>query len=345
MMKQITVAKITLLTLLSALPLANAADIGETQTPIAQEITTLLQEREALVARTSALGKDRVLSILHEKDRELALKERGRGRFVKWVRAMHIKQIAREDRIPLHSFIYLHKDNAPILCELVEEVAGEYNLPTPLVILCEDETLNIEADSLSHTTGALVIGKTIALNLSRDDLHTALLHECAHINNRDLLKRYVYANVLPAIPAAAVGCAVGFGTNKIGGKIAGGLTGLASGILTHLYLRRAVYPSVMISQERQADLEAVRRAGDGEAMGRALNASAEVLNRHYDAFDEAHEKLLEAITTELGSRSEAQELIAQCITEDKDIVDYFDDLFGESETHPATEERMYYEIS
>ncbi len=335
----------SLLILLVAAPLANAAETDNSQSPIAQEITALLQNREALVAQTSALGRDRVLSALHEKDRELAFKEQGRGRFVKFVNGTYIKHMAREDRISLHSLIHLHKGNAPALYGLVEEVAGEYDLPTPLVILCDDETFMISADSLSHTTGTLVIGKTIALDLSRDDLRTTLLHECAHINNRDLLARHACANGLPVIPALAVGGFVGFGTTKVGGRVAGVLAGLISGILTHLTLRRQIFPRLIRWQEQRADRAAVNKVGDGDAMGRALNASVQALAPHYDSFDEAKESLVAAIETEIGSHEEATKIVANYTDEELDLVDHFDDLFGEVRTHPTMSERMHYEIS
>lgn len=105
------------------------------------------------------------------------------------------------DRLVLrmHGARELPRENAPMLHQMVAELAHSAGIPAPRLFMIDDDHANAFATGRSPARGVVAVTRGIVELLSPRELRGVLAHEIAHIKNRDIL-----LSTIAAVLAAAV---------------------------------------------------------------------------------------------------------------------------------------------
>ncbi|MGQ0674882.1 MAG: M48 family metallopeptidase [Rhodospirillales bacterium] len=79
------------------------------------------------------------------------------------------------------------KTDAPVLHNVVEEMALAAGLPVPRVMIVETEALNAFATGMRPEKAAVAVTRGLLNALSRDELQGVVAHEMGHVANNDVL--------------------------------------------------------------------------------------------------------------------------------------------------------------
>ena len=97
----------------------------------------------------------------------------------------------------------LSPQEAPMLHQMVEELAGNAGVPKPRVYLVPQEAPNAFATGRNPQNSAVAVTEGIMRLLSPRELRGVLAHEMAHVANRDILIQTVAGVLASAITAIA----------------------------------------------------------------------------------------------------------------------------------------------
>ena len=140
------------------------------------------------------------------------------------------------------------KDTAPNLYSIVEELAGEANLPMPKVYIIEDATPNAFATGRNPGNAAVAATTGILRILDSNELRGVLSHELSHVKHRDILIGTIAATLVGTITYVAqiAGWALMFGGR--GGDDENGISSLFLIILAPIV---AVLLQLAVSRSRE----------------------------------------------------------------------------------------------
>lgn len=93
----------------------------------------------------------------------------------------------------------LSPTEAPMLHQMVEELAGEAGIPTPRLYMVPDKSPNAFATGRNPKHAALAVTEGIVRILTPDELRGVLAHEVSHVVNRDILIQSVAALIATSI--------------------------------------------------------------------------------------------------------------------------------------------------
>lgn len=185
------------------------------------------------------------------------------------------------------------RDEAPALCALVEELAGNAGIPVPRVCIIPEDAPNAFATGRNPEHGVVAVTDGIMRILSRDELRGVLAHEISHIANRDILIQTVAGVMATVIVYLAhmLQFAALFGggrddRNSGHGMLGGLLLALLAPIAASL-----IQFAISRSREYLADATGARLSGSPRSLASAL-AKLDAYNRrmpmHRDTSATAH---------------------------------------------------------
>lgn len=190
--------------------------------------------------------------------------------------AMNVGAYFFSDRLVLamHGAREVSPAEAPVLHQLVEELAASARIPKPRVFLMQDMQPNAFATGRDPEHGVVAVTAGILEVLEPRELRGVLAHELAHIKNRDILVSTIAATVAAAVTylAHAVGMfgSMFLGRNEDDGDE--GLSPLQTLALAIVAPLAATLIQLGISRSREylADQTGAEISGDPEALARAL---------------------------------------------------------------------------
>jgi len=157
------------------------------------------------------------------------------------------------------------RDEAPMLHNVVEEMALAAGLPKPRVAIVETEALNAFATGTRPDHAAIAVTRGLLNQLNRDELQGVVAHEMGHVANNDVLYMTsvgVLVGLIVVVSDLALRAArfsrSGSGRNKNSGLVVIALLVLvAIGLLSPL-AARAVQMAVSRQREFLADATSVK---------------------------------------------------------------------------------------
>jgi len=99
----------------------------------------------------------------------------------------------------MHNARVVTRGSARELVGLVEQLAGNANLPMPQVYLIETDQPNAFATGRNPENSAVAVTRGLIQSCSREELAGVIAHELAHIRNRDTLTMTITATLAGAI--------------------------------------------------------------------------------------------------------------------------------------------------
>ena len=177
------------------------------------------------------------------------------------------------DRIVLkmHGAQEVTPEQAPALHCLVEELARQARMPKPLICIMPDDQPNALATGRNPHHGVVAVTAGILQLLSERELRGVLVHEIAHIKNRDILVSSVAAVIAAAVGYTANALSFGslFGGNQESEEGDAGASGFLMVVVGPL-LAILIQLGISRAREYMADETGARLSGDPEALARAL---------------------------------------------------------------------------
>jgi len=159
------------------------------------------------------------------------------------------------------------RDEAPVLHNVVEEMALAAGLPKPRVAIVETDALNAFATGTKPDHAAIAVTRGLLNQLSRDELQGVVAHEMGHVANNDVLYMtavgvlvglIVVVNDLALRSARFMDTRSGSSRNKNGGLVVVAIIVLLLiGLLSPL-AARAVQMAVSRQREFMADATSVK---------------------------------------------------------------------------------------
>lgn len=93
----------------------------------------------------------------------------------------------------------VNEEEAPVLYNMVRNLALRANMPMPRVYIIPEETPNAFATGRNEKHAAVAVTEGILKILDREELEGVLAHELTHIRNRDILISSIAATIAGAI--------------------------------------------------------------------------------------------------------------------------------------------------
>ena len=171
------------------------------ETRIAQEIHRVIQQQKKDLERYAPLGIYKAQKMLTEINKTKAFEERKFSTFNRFM-VHKTLQVFDDVGFPL---IYLHRDNAPHVVDLIKSLCDKLALPLPLILLANDDRfVNMLSASLTQTASLLIISKPLALHLSKNLFLAGIAHELGHILKRHDIKQLLFSWGSSALLIASV---------------------------------------------------------------------------------------------------------------------------------------------
>jgi heat shock protein HtpX len=168
----------------------------------------------------------------------------------------------------------LSASEAPMLHEIVEELAHAAHLPKPRVFLVPQDTPNAFATGRNPQNAVVAVTSGILRLLDRDELRGVLAHETAHIAHRDILIQCTAAVLASAIVTIAniMQFTVIFGGGRGNSEEGGGGNAAAALLTAFLAPLAAALIQTAISRSREylADAGGAQFSGKPLALASAL---------------------------------------------------------------------------
>ena len=160
---------------------------------------------------------------------------------------------------------------APDLYRMVEELAGNANLPMPKVYLIPQDTPNAFATGRNPEHAVVAVTQGLMRLMEPEEVRGVLAHELAHVKNRDILIGSIAATMAGAIMIMANMIKWGaiFGGRGGDDEGGGGLAAIGMAIIAPI---AAMVIQMAISRRREylADATGAKFAGHPEGLARAL---------------------------------------------------------------------------
>lgn len=167
----------------------------------------------------------------------------------------------------------LSPSEAPLLHQMVEELARNAEIPKPRVYMIPDETPNAFATGRNPQNAVVAVTQGIVRILSPDELRGVLAHEIGHILNRDILVQSVagvLASVIVTIANIMQFTAIfGMGRSDEEGGSGNALVGLLLAFLAPVAASLIQF-AISRSREYYADATGARLSGKPLALASAL---------------------------------------------------------------------------
>jgi heat shock protein HtpX len=213
---------------------------------------------------------------------------------------------------------------APLLYQVVRELASRAGLPMPRVYLVHSDAPNAFATGRNPEHAAVAATTGLLRILSRDELAGVMAHELSHVQHRDTLTGAIAATIAGAIAMLAnmAQWAALFGFGRQDEKEGGGAGGLLGALVMMIVAPLAaslIRMAISRSREYAADARGAAICGHPLALANALRKLEQVNLQTYMPEAESHPATTHLlIINPLKGASLAR-------------------LFS---THPATEERI-----
>ncbi len=214
--------------------------------------------------------------------------------------------------------------DAPVLYQVVQDLAARAGLPMPKVYVIHEEAPNAFATGRNPEHAAVAATTGLLRILTREELAGVMAHELSHVEHRDILTSTVAATVAGAIAMLAnmAQWMFLFGGGRGDEEEGGGAFGLIGGLLMMILAPIAaslIQMAISRSREFAADARGAEIAGNPLWLARALHKLEVYNQRTYMPEAEAHPSTAQMmIVNPLKGRS-------------------WDQLFS---THPPTAERI-----
>jgi heat shock protein HtpX len=213
--------------------------------------------------------------------------------------------------------------DAPVLYQVVWELAGKAGLPMPRVYLIHSDAPNAFATGRSPEHAAVAATTGLLRILTREELAGVMAHELSHVQHRDTLTGAIAATIAGAIAMLANmiqwAAIFGLGRGSDDREGAGGLLGGLAMMIVAPIAASLIQMAISRSREYAADARGAQICGNPLALASALRKLEQMSRRTYMPEAEAHP----ATTHLLIINPLKGSTLAQ--------------LFS---THPATEERI-----
>ena len=169
----------------------------------------------------------------------------------------------------------------PELHQIVDEQAGQANIPKPKVFVINNDSPNAFATGRNPQNATIAVTTGIRRLLTKDELSGVIAHELAHVGNRDTLIMTMVATMAMAIGLIATFAQFamffgGFGGRGRGGGGGGGygaivgIVGLLVVIIVLPIVATLVRLAISRAREYQADSTGARTSGNPTALASAL---------------------------------------------------------------------------
>jgi len=213
---------------------------------------------------------------------------------------------------------------APLLYQVVQDLAGRAGLPMPRVYVVHSDAPNAFATGRNPEHAAVAATTGLMRILSRDELAGVMAHELAHVQHRDTLTGAIAATIAGAIAMLAnmAQWAALFGLGRRDEEEGGGAGGLLGALVMMIVAPLAaslIRMAISRSREYAADARGAEVCGHPLALANALRKLEQMNQQTYMPEAESHPATTHLlIINPLKGASLAR-------------------LFS---THPATEERI-----
>ncbi|MCX7982753.1 MAG: zinc metalloprotease HtpX [Syntrophales bacterium] len=171
------------------------------------------------------------------------------------------------------------EEEAPVLFNMVRNLAMKANLPMPRVYIIPEDTPNAFATGRNEKHAAVAVTEGILRMLDRDELEGVLAHELSHIKNRDILISSIAATIAGAIMMLANmaqwAAIFGGGRSEDEEGSGGGIIGL---IVTAIFAPIAatlIQMAISRSREYMADEGGAKISGKPYGLANALEKLAQ----------------------------------------------------------------------
>ena len=161
---------------------------------------------------------------------------------------------------------------APVLYDVVRDLAMRANMPMPKVYLIPDDAPNAFATGRNPNHAAVAATTGILRLLSREELTGVMAHELAHVRNRDILIGTVAATIAGAISllGSMAQWAMIFGGGRSDDDDGGGIVGLIAMMIIAPIAAMLIQMAISRSREYQADATGARLCGNPMWLASAL---------------------------------------------------------------------------
>ena len=164
------------------------------------------------------------------------------------------------------------EQEAPVLYDVVRDLAMRANMPMPKVYLIPNDAPNAFATGRNPSHAAVAATTGILRLLSREELTGVMAHELAHVRNRDILIGTVAATIAGAISllGSMAQWAMIFGGGRSDDDDGGGIVGLIAMMIIAPIAAMLIQMAISRSREYQADATGARLCGNPMWLASAL---------------------------------------------------------------------------
>ena len=161
---------------------------------------------------------------------------------------------------------------APVLYDVVRDLAMRANMPMPKVYLIPNDAPNAFATGRNPNHAAVAATTGILRLLSREELTGVMAHELSHVRNRDILIGTIAAAIAGAISllASMAQWAMIFGGGRSDDDDGGGIVGLIAMMIIAPIAAMLIQMAISRSREYQADATGARLSGNPMWLASAL---------------------------------------------------------------------------
>ena len=164
------------------------------------------------------------------------------------------------------------EQEAPVLYDVVRDLAMRANMPMPKVYLIPNDAPNAFATGRNPNHAAVAATTGILRLLSGEELTGVMAHELAHVRNRDILIGTIAATIAGAISllASMAQWAMIFGGGRSDDDDGGGIVGLIAMMIIAPIAAMLIQMAISRSREYQADATGARLSGNPMWLASAL---------------------------------------------------------------------------
>ena len=161
---------------------------------------------------------------------------------------------------------------APVLYDVVRDLAMRANMPMPKVYLIPNDAPNAFATGRNPNHAAVAATTGILRLLSREELTGVMAHELSHVRNRDILIGTIAATIAGAISllASMAQWAMIFGGGRSDDDDGGGIVGLIAMMIIAPIAAILIQMAISRSREYEADATGARLSGNPMWLASAL---------------------------------------------------------------------------